>query len=72
MSAPRPCYVTSGATAASPVGRLGLGAAGTRTDCGQMLGGLTAYVAHREGMPWQLTAKYADRHHERAIRPSPP
>jgi hypothetical protein len=33
------------------------------------VGGLTAYLAHREGAPWQSAAKYADRHHERAVPP---
>jgi hypothetical protein len=37
------------------------------------LGGLTAFLADREGSAWQRTARhaatYADRHHERAIPP---
>ena len=33
------------------------------------LGGLTAYLAHHEGQPWQHAARYADRHHERAVPP---
>lgn len=37
------------------------------------LGGLTAFLADREGGPWKHTARYvaryADRHHERAIPP---
>lgn len=33
------------------------------------LGGLTAYLAHHEGQPWQHAARYADRHHERAVAP---
>jgi hypothetical protein len=37
------------------------------------LGGLTAFLADREGTAWQRTARYAatyaDRHHERAIPP---
>ena len=37
------------------------------------LGGLTAFLADREGGSWQPTAKhaaaYADRHHQRAIPP---
>lgn len=33
------------------------------------LGGLTAYLAHQEGSPWQHAARYADRHHGRAIPP---
>jgi hypothetical protein len=33
------------------------------------LGGLTAFLANREGGSWQHTARYADRHHERAVPP---
>ena len=33
------------------------------------LGGLTAFLAHREGGSWQQAARYADRHHKRAIPP---
>jgi hypothetical protein len=33
------------------------------------LGGLTAFLASREGRSWQHTARRADRHHERAIPP---
>jgi hypothetical protein len=33
------------------------------------VGGLTAYLASREGKPWQHAAKYADRHYERVVPP---
>ena len=33
------------------------------------LGGLTAYLTHQEGGSWQHAARYADRHHKRAIPP---
>jgi hypothetical protein len=33
------------------------------------MGGLTAYLAHREDKPWRHVARYADRHHERAVPP---